>query len=231
MNLRNEEKYYIAIKKSSGNEVAAKEIYEKSINVNRNRVKSLIDQMNEVVCRNIDVSSSQKKTAISFISQDINNGFTKFISEKKEQFPTTISLKRDGFVRKTTDGSNKDTIIAQYKDYMDEQMNKAIEEAKASNKSRTFLIWALIMLGAGVLMLISPDIRVLGIISAIVGACLLIASSKAKKNTEQKIYEIIANYNSIYNDGSAKLDRAIIQWKALKKKVDEFDDSNLKAIS
>lgn len=229
MELRNDEKYFLAVKEHAGDEEAARQMFNASVSENRNKVRNLIEQMYEVVNKTEGVTTSQKKTAISFIHSDINNGFDKFVKEHKESFPESIGLSLNGYNTRTTDGSDKERIVREYIAHNNKCMQEEVAKVSASKKPLIFLIAAIALGVVGLIMLFS--VPFLGVVGLAAGGFFGFKSFKEKKNIAVNVANLTENYRKQGQQGSLQLHNAIEQWKEAQKKVEEFDDSDIKAVS
>ncbi len=228
MALRNDEKYFMAVKKNAGDEDAARRSFEQSVSENRNKVKNLIEQMYEVVNKSEGVSTSQKKTAISFIGREINKGFSKFVKEEKESFPDKISLEMYGFKAETSDGSNREIIIRDFIQYNEARKKDEIARTKATSKPLIYMITAGLLGVFGIVMLFVA--AAVGVISLVVAAVMLVMSFKEKSSIGTRVANLESQYKMQTDEGATHLYNAVNQWILAKKRAEEFDDSDLRAV-
>lgn len=104
--------------------------------------------MSRVIKTEGNVSPSEKKTAVSFLSSYIKKGFNNFITEKKADFPESITMNIDGWEGTTTDGNNYNQLCANYDNYLagrcnNEIMNVASNAPKNGRLALFYLVYYL----------------------------------------------------------------------------------------
>ena len=229
MALRNDEKYFLAVKKFAGDEEAARKYFMDSMSENRNKVRNFIEQMYEVVRKEEGVTASQKKTAVRFISRDINSGFSRYVKENKSTFPTKISLQMNGFTAETTDSSNKEAVLRDYTSFLENEKQKKVQKAAETKQPQVYMIMAAIAAVLGLVMLfVVPFIGIVAIVGAFY-LCFL--SIKSKKSIKTNVEGIEADYQRQLGEGRQTLNNAMDQWVMAKKRAEEYDVENLKAVS
>lgn len=229
MSLRNDEKYFLAVKKHAGDEVAARQMFEESMSENRMKVRSLIEQMYEVVNKSEGVSTSQKKTAISFLKTEINNGFNQFVKENKSSFPEKVSMSVYGYETEVTDGLNKDSAVRDFVTFNERNMRRDLATAQNDKKPLIFMISGIVVAVIALILLFT--VPFLGVVALVGAGFLGFKAFKAKKDMAANLVNIKTQYSNQSRDGVVKLKNAIDQWVDVKQRVEEFDDSNIRAVS
>ena len=87
--LRNEERFLQKIKDFDGDAEKARQFMKEEEMLKREQRLNLVERMASTIVSEYDKdkSPSQRKTAVSFLSGYIKNGFNTYIDEKKTEFP------------------------------------------------------------------------------------------------------------------------------------------------
>ena len=229
MALRNEEAFYIAVKKHRGDEVAAQQEFNARTMQNERKVRNLIEQMNVIVQQESGIKTSQKKTAIKLISSDINRGIDKYITEGRNAFPNSITLDVNGFCAVEKDGSERDYIIQSYCTYQDNVKAERIKKAQETKTPMILWILAGILGVAGIAF--SFAVLPLGIVMIIGAIVCAISGFASKKNIVNVVDNITKQHEEDKRNGVDIICRATDQWIAAQKVVAEFDSKNMRSVS
>lgn len=225
--LRKEEEYLKAVKKFDGDEDAAKQAIEEAERTRQVKALNLVEQMSRVIRTEGDVPPSEKKTAVSFLSGYIKKGYNSYITEKKSNFPESITMKVNGWVGTTTDGSNYDQLCADYENYLSGCCNQEVMNA-TTKEPRNWMIGA-ISLGVFALIMLAVVLP-FGIITALgAGACVFMIS-KSKKNIKTNIARINQKYMDLSIQGKNKIASCIKQWNETKKIINQFSVEPIREI-
>lgn len=217
--LRKEEKYLIEVKKHEGDTDAAKEAIIAAERLRQVKALNLVEQMTRVIRSEGDVSPSEKKTAVSFLRGYINKGFNTYITEKKVDFPESITMNINGWIGSTTDGSNSNHLLTDYDEYLSKRCNQEIVEA-TTIIPRYWMIGS-ILLGIFTLIMLIVALPI-GVISLLgTGACIYMAI-KSKKDIDANIKAINNKYTDMSIQGKDKIEICINQWNRTKSIVNQF---------
>ncbi len=217
--LRKEEKYLIEVKKHEGDTDAAKEAIIAAERLRQVKALNLVEQMTRVIRSEGDVSPSEKKTAVSFLRGYINKGFNTYITEKKADFPESITMNINGWIGSTTDGSNSNHLLTDYDEYLSKRCNQEIVEA-TTIIPRYWMIGS-ILLGIFTLIMLIVALPI-GVISLLgTGACIYMAI-KSKKDIDANIKAINNKYTDMSIQGKDKIEICINQWNRTKSIVNQF---------
>jgi len=217
--LRKEEKYLIEVKKHEGDTDAAKEAIIAAERLRQVKALNLVEQMTRVIRSEGDVSPSEKKTAVSFLRGYINKGFNTYITEKKADFPESITMNINGWIGSTTDGSNSNHLLTDYDEYLSKRCNQEIVEA-TTIMPRYWMIGS-ILLGIFTLIMLIVALPI-GVISILgTGACIYMAI-KSKKDIDANIKAINNKYTDMSIQGKDKIEICINQWNRTKSIVNQF---------
>ena len=217
--LRKEEKYLIEVKKHEGDTDAAKEAIIAAERLRQVKALNLVEQMTRVIRSEGDVSPSEKKTAVSFLRGYINKGFNTYITEKKVDFPESITMNINGWIGSTTDGSNSNHLLTDYDEYLSKRCNQEIVEA-TTIMPRYWMIGS-ILLGIFTLIMLIVALPI-GVISLLgTGACIYMAI-KSKKDIDANIKAINNKYTDMSIQGKDKIEICINQWNRTKSIVNQF---------
>ena len=225
--LRKEEEYLKAIKYFEGDKEAAKQSMIKIEQERQQKTLNLVEQMSNVITTDRDVAPSERKTAVSFLSGYIRKGFKTYISEKKEAFPSQITINVDGWTGVTTDGSNTEQLYSEFERNMGKRCNDEIEKAsKDGLKVKQILAIVLAVLGVICLFAAPP----LGIVILVAAGITEYMAVKTKKNTANKIEAIKQDYISRIASGKNKIYNVAVQWQQANEVVRNFESNPVKEI-
>lgn len=225
--LRKEEEYLKAIKYFEGDKEAAKQSMIKIEQERQQKTLNLVEQMSNVITTDRDVAPSERKTAVSFLSGYIRKGFKTYISEKKEAFPSQITINVDGWTGVTTDGSNTEQLYSEFERNMGKRCNDEIEKAgKDGFKVKQIAAIVLAVLGVICLFVAPP----LGIFILVGAGIMAYIAMKTKKDTAKKIEAIKQDYISRIANGKNKIYKVAVQWWQAKGVVTEFESNPVKEI-
>jgi hypothetical protein len=225
--LRKEEKYLNAVKKYEGDTTAAKEAIIEAERLRQVKALNLVEQMTKVIRSEGDVSPSEKKTAVSFLSGYIKKGFNSYITEKKNDFPESITMNINGWIGTTTDGSNYNQLYADYDNYLANRCHQEVMLA-TTNAPRNWMVGS-ILLGvfALIMLIVALPLGVLLLLGA--GACAFMIM-KSKKDINSNILAINKKYEDMSIQGKNKIVACIDQWNNTKNIVTQFTNEPLKEI-
>ena len=225
--LRKEEKFWNAVKNFEGDKEAAKQSIIKAEQKRQQRTLNLVEQMSNVILTEEDTSPSERKTAVSFLSGYIRKGFQSYITEKKEAFPSQITMNVDGWTGASEDGSNAEELCRAFESDMTNRRAAEIEKASRNN-GKTMQIGAIVLAVLGVLGLFT--VTGLGVLFLAGAAILAYLSFKTKKATAEKIEAIEQDYANRIVNGKAKINQTTTQWKEAKNVVYQFESNPIREI-
>lgn len=225
--LRKEEKYWNAVKNFEGDKEAAKLSIVKAEQKRQQQTLNLVEQMSNVILTEEDTSPSERKTAVSFLSGYIRKGFQSYITEKKEAFPSQITMNVDGWTGASEDGSNAEELCRAFENEMTNRRAAEIEKTSRNNE-KAMQIGAIVLAVLGVLGLFT--VTALGVLLLAGAAILAYFSFKTKKTTAEKIEAIEQDYANRIVKGKAKINQTTSQWKEAKNVVYQFESNPIREI-
>ena len=225
--LRKEEQYLTAVRRFDGDTAAAKAYILESERRQTEETIDLIGQMTNVIVQKEGSRPSEKKTAVSFLSSYIRGGFERYITEKKESFPQTVTLEIDGWKGSGRDGTDGPALKADFQRYM-AQRHQASLQSLPSNQPKTLKIAALVLavLGAVGLMAAPP----LGVILLVGALFCFLNSSKAAKRMAESTLQMSAEYSTKLAEGQQRIDAALSEWERARRVVQEFEREQLRDV-
>ena len=225
--LRKEEQYLTAVRRFDGDTAAAKAYILESERRQTEETIDLIGQMTNVIVQKEGSRPSEKKTAVSFLSSYIRGGFERYITEKKESFPQTVTLEIDGWKGASRDGTDGAALKADFQRYM-AQRHQASLQSLPSNQPKTLKIAALVLavLGAVGLMAAPP----LGVILLVGALFCFLNSSKAAKRMAESTLQMSAEYSTKLAEGQQRIDAALSEWERARRVVQEFEREQLRDV-
>lgn len=225
--LRREEEYLKAVKYFEGDKEAAKQSMLKLERERQRQTLNLVEQMSNIITTDKDVAPSERKTAVSFLSGYIRRGFKTYITEKKEAFPSQITVNVDGWAGVSQDGGNAEQLCADFENSM--QARCAADIESANNKGVKFRIFAAIAVAiVGIICMFS--VMPLGCIMLAGAAILFISALSAKKNFAKKVEAIRQDYTARIANGKNKINNTLQQWKDVRAVVYDFESNPVKEI-
>jgi len=221
--LRRQEKYLLAVKACEGDVTAARQMVRNQEEARKKKRMDIISQLTHVISddnKDRKVLPSEKKTAVSFLKGYINKGFNKYISEKKDAFPTSITMNINGWQGQTSDGSNSAALKQSYTNYLSQQSLQEKAEIEKNNNPKSLQIAALVLaiIGAVCLIRVIP-LAIILFIAAIV--CFASAANK-KKSIQGALNEWQQKYQKLNADGLREIDACIEQWNKAKAEADGY---------
>lgn len=225
--LRKEEKYLLAVRQFDGDTTAAKAAV---LAADRRRTEETIDligQMTNVIVKKEETRPSEKKTAVSFLSSYIKNGFENYITEKKSDFPQQITLQIEGWSGTTTDGSNAAALKVEFAQYMEQRRAEKIEEIHSKNPKKMQTL-AIILAVLGVVMLV--PLTVVGIVLLAAAVLSFMNSKKLIKNIAEDTAAANADFDRRIGEGQRKIDAAIAEWNEARSTVQKFESEKLRDV-
>lgn len=225
--LRREEEYLKAVKKFDGDKDAARKEIAEVERLRQVKALNLVEQMTKVVKTEGDVSPSAKKTAVSFLSGYIQKGFNSYITEKKADFPESITMNVNGWIGTSSDGSNYDQLAADYDDYLSGCCNSAV--MKATTKApRNWMIGSICLgVNALVMLIMIWPIGILATLGVGAGIFMMI---KSKKDIRKNIDSINRKYADMGVQGKNKIAACLNQWNEAKSIADQFNKEPIRKI-
>lgn len=225
--LRKEEEYLKTVKKFEGDANAAKQAIVEAERTRQVKVLNLVEQMSKAIRTEGDVSPSEKKTAVSFLSGYIKKGFSSYITEKKANFPESITMNVNGWIGTTSDGSNSDQLYIGYNNYLSRCCNQAVINA-TTKAPRNWMIGAISLGVLALIMLIA--VFPIGVILALGAGYCVFMISKSKKDINTNITRINQKYMDMGIQGKNKIAACINQWNEAKSVINQFSNKPIREI-
>jgi hypothetical protein len=225
--LRKEEEYLKAVKKFGGDATTAKESIVEKERLRQVKVLNLVEQMSQVISTEENVLPSERKTAVSFLSGYIRKGFNRYITEKKDDFPESITMSVNGWIGTTTDGGNFDQLSVEYDNYLSECCDKEVMKAN-TNAPKIWKYGAIVLGIFSVLMIILAHPIV--IISAVGAGVSVLMIFKSKKDIAANITAIRQRYTAMSEQGKNTISACINQWNTTKNIVNQFNSEPIRDI-
>ncbi|MBD5521204.1 MAG: hypothetical protein HDR03_08305 [Lachnospiraceae bacterium] len=225
--LRKEEEYLKAIKYYEGDKEAAKQSITKLEHERKQQTLNLVEQMSNVIITDKDVAPSERKTAVSFLSSYIRKGFNTYVTEKKETFPTQITLNVDGWKGVSADGSNAAQLCADFESNMSARCASDVDRAN-NNSAKVKMISSIVLAVLGLIFLLVAF--PIGCIMLIGAGVLVYSANKTKKDVAEKVESINQDYRTRTENGKNKINNALSQWKTAQDVVYNFESEPIRNI-
>lgn len=225
--LRKEEQYLMAVRNFDGDTAAAKAAILEAERKKREETIDLIGQMTNVIVAKEGVRPSEKKTAVSFLSSYIRNGFETYITEKKPAFPEQITLEIEDWRGISTDGTNGAALKADFERHMEQRRAETLRavQTQKPKQLKTASI-ALAVLGVLGLVIAFP----LGLLALAGAVFCFFNSSKAVKDIAANTVNSNADFNERIAAGKQKIDAALSEWTQAQSLVRKFESEQIRDI-
>ncbi|MCR4788397.1 MAG: hypothetical protein K5888_07420 [Lachnospiraceae bacterium] len=217
--LRNEERFLQKVKNYDGDTERARQDMQAEEMITKERRLNLVEVMSGAIVKDDDTSPSQKKTAVSFLSNYIKKGFNTYLDEKKTEFPDEITINVNGWSGKTSDCSNSKQLMSSFESF--ENSNRERELAAAKNNMPTLYMAGAIATGVFSLILLFK-VWPLALITLGVTAYLLYKMYTEKTQMDNRISLINTNYDDRIKSGKASIAGSMEEWNNVKAVVTEF---------
>lgn len=214
--LRKEERYLQAIRYFNGDTDAAKRAVLEADRKRTEETIDLVSQMTNIIIKRKDTHPSECRTAVSFLSVYIRDGFRSYITEKKEEFPQQITLNVEGWTGTTTDGMNADELHNSFETQMIHEKRQQIQQIRSDLPKERKPLSTL----AKVLLCVFFPVGI--------GYWLYTTMADQKtQNIEAMVQDTEADYTRKINDGNRKIDDILAEWKSVKDTVEHFESEDI----
>lgn len=222
--LRKEEAFLLAVRALDGDKDAAKTAVLRREKIRQQQALNLVDQMTNVITTNNDVSPSERKTAVRFLSGYIRKGFNSYITENKDAFPKEITIEVENWQGVTADGNNVDALCADFEQHMISDMNGK-REALNYSKPQMYTVMAVVcaLLGVISFFAISP---VAGVLLIVLAVYFGLSINKVKASLVTDEAEIQKLYQSKIETGKQQIVKTAEQWKQAKQLAETYENSS-----
>lgn len=225
--LRKEERYLMAVRYFDGDTAAAKASILEADQRQKEETIDLIGQMTNVIVKKEGVRPSEKKTAVSFLSSYIRNGFENYITEKRSAFPEKITLAIEDWKGTSADGANGEALKADFERHMEQRRAEKLHSIQTQRPQQLKIASiALAVLGAICLFVAAP----LGVILLLGAAFCFYSSFKAVKNIESSTASTQADFNARIQAGKQKIDATLSEWTQAQTLVRTFEGEKLRDV-
>jgi len=230
--LREKEEYCLAVKALNGDTDKAKQMIETRRQSERNKTLNLVDQMTRTISSNSNATFSEKKTACTFLSGFINNGYSLFMDETKQEFPASIKINYEDWeseeIPKQIDEGKKQQLINSYNNYLTPQFQQEQAFAMNQNNPKPMFIAALVVALLGVVFCFANV--ALGVVTFIVAGILGIVGLYKKKTLQPSLNAITNKYNDRAQQGANVINKVVNEWQRVNYRVDEFETNKVEKI-
>lgn len=223
IDLRDEEIAFQRVKASNGHrkyEEVRRQLSEQRAREQREKIDFVEQMMNAITNQGLS-SPSERKTAISFLQPYINEAYREYIDEKKEAFPTGITVDINGYQVKVEEGSDISVLKNEYMAYINKKKDEEIQQYMAKAKNN-YLMIAAILFGIGCLAFIT-GVWPVGIGFFISAAYCVHRNSKCRAYFAKNMDGIKAKYETQLNRDYRIIDDCVNEWSSLNKKISQFD--------
>jgi uncharacterized protein YoxC len=226
--LRKEERYLLAVRRFDGDTDKAKAYILAENQKRKEETIDLIGQMTHAIVKKDGVRPSEKKTAVSFLSSYIRNGFQSYITEKKPSFPQTITLQVEDWQGTTLDGTNGAALKEDFEQYMAQQRAAKIQAIQEKNP-KMLKSGSILLAAVGVIALFAGS-PVLGVIMLVAAAFCFVSAKKAVENIAQNVEQANADFDQRTASGKQKIEDALAEWNQAQTIVRTFESQKMRDI-
>jgi len=142
------------------------------------------------------------------------------MTEKRSEFPQTITLNVDSWFGTTVDGSNAEALHRGYALHMQQERQRTIDAVKVNKPKHLMILSAVIATISLILCFLVLPLGMMGLIGA--GVCLLF-SGRVKKSNQQRLTDIDAEYRAKMIAGNKRIDDIIEEWRQAKAIVEGYE--------
>ncbi len=225
--LRDEEAFYEAVKITNGDEERARLMIAEANKDYVEQTVNLVDQMISAITRPDIATASETKTAVSFLSDYINKGYSKYITENEGIFPEQITLRVDNWVGKTNDGSNANALYADYENFMNMECQNRINSVDQNRPKKTLITAGVIAVLSVILGIAVSPVLLIGLAAA---AFVGISYPKQKRAVGEEMAAIANDYRTRTEAGKNQIYAVLQQWYDARNVVVNFRNQSEKRI-
>lgn len=224
--LRRQENYLLDVKACDGDITAARQMVNNQDEARKKKRMDIISQLTHVISddnKERKILPSEKKTAVSFLRGYINRGFNKYITEKKDAFPTSITMNINGWTGQTSDGSNSEFLKQDYTNYLSQQSMMEKEQIDKNSNPKPLQIAGIILaiLGAICLAVMIP----LAVILFIAAIVCFASAAKKQKSSQEAIAQWQQKYQALDANGKTEIDECIAQWNQARAEAMRYENA------
>lgn len=226
MKLRDQETKWALVKEYGGNVEKAEAEIARRKRAREEHILNLVQTSSDIVKSNSN-DISKKKTAITFIGDYINRGYSEYVNETKTLFPKQVTVCVDDWQGTTVDGSNTPEMMKDYERKMNEK--RAAELSSHGQKQEKLFLYG--AAACGVLGLIMLFIQAfLGVVLIAGGGFLAYKWYSTKKAHESAVTEINSRYDSAIKNGKRDIAETMTELDKARRNVDDFMNQPVKDI-
>lgn len=218
--LRKEEHYYELVKYYDGNEQKAREQTELEERIKKEQMLNLVQQLTKTVISDKPVMPSMKKTAVAYLTDYIKNGYNTYITEKKAEFPETVTVKVDGWEGTTATGEDTPRLCAEYTNEINTRRETDLKAANSIMPKVEIGLGIILVLFGAVLALVKTPVLA---IVAVAGLYVILKGFKESNVQKQKLLAINAKYDERLARGKVRIENACAQWNKAKIIAADFE--------
>lgn len=230
VDIRREEEYLSLVKQNGGDEEVAKKEMLIRENKRRQHQLDLFEQMASSITGETHSVPSKRRTALTFLSNYINRGYSNYIENAKKDFPNIINLNIENWHGQTSDGTDFNRLAMEFQQSMNQSHEEAINHA-INGKPKALMIWGIILLVAAIPAIFLTHGWFIPVLLAAAGGGCFISRMNAIKNTQKNIEKINADFNARTNQGMQKLDGALRQLQNARSIIRCYDDEGTHTVA
>lgn len=222
--LRKEEKYLHAVRYFDGDTEAAKQSVMEADRLRKEETIDLVAQMTNIIINREDARPSERKTSVNFLSTYIRNGFRKYMTELRPNFPKQITLNINGWTGTTADGGNAAALQNDYEQYMLNEWRLKLNAISSSKQTGMLITAAIFAVLSIILLLVAGPVAIATIAVAII--C-LVSGINAKKTNQAMIQSTNMKYRRKIDEGKLQIYEALGEWREARNIVSIHESKEL----
>lgn len=198
----------------NGDERRAKSKVISEEKARQHKALGAIDRMYSLIISDSYKDISTKKTALAFLKDDINKNYTDYMQEKKNNFPSQITLTIDDWSC-VYDG-NADVLKQSYQQYLAGLHDEKISKLKAQRESvlhTVYILSALAVFGCFV-----------NIAVCLFFICFAAVRYMKYRGYEEKYSEVDEEFNKRYYEGCKTINDTVLEWENIVGRTQEWNN-------
>ncbi len=233
--IRREEEYLQLVKQYNGEEEMAKQEMLRREARRQQKKMDFIEQMSAEITAQRESTPSKRRTAVTFLTNYINRGYDRFVSNARAKFPDQITISMDGWSGISRDGSEVTALTRSYEETINQQRQQEIQRS-ASTTPTVMMVFGIIMmvlgLGSAVVGFIlrgNPISYIpigLGIVLFGGGIGLLFGGVAMKRNVGRRSRsKANAAYDEKLENGCNRIRGILNEWRNARHAIKVFDEN------
>lgn len=233
VDIRREEEYLLLVKQYNGDEELAKQEILRREARSQQKKMDFIEQMSAEITAQRDGSPSKRRTAVTFLTNYINRGYDRFVSNARAKFPDQITITMDGWSGISRDGTEVAALTHSYEETVNQQRQQEIHRTVSTAPTVMLVIGIIMMVlglgSAGVGFIFREIVRYaligLGVVLFGGGIGLLFGGLAKKRNVGRNRGQVNAVYDEKLENGRKRISGVLTDWRNARHAIKVFDEN------